>query len=230
MRRKHDGTPLPIEFQKARVIVAVPATDMCHTRFATSLCGLIAYSMKEAPGLGVSCVTYGTSILPWSRQLLVYRARKLGASHMLWLDSDMVFPSDTLIRFVRHQKDIVAANCMVRRAPFRCTAQVGGKELITSPESSGLEKADRLGLACALVSMEVFERVPEPWFELQWLPEEHLFRGEDYGFCLKVLEAGFEMYIDHDLSKQVEHLALFGLNPTHRTPETPAYVGDIEGD
>lgn len=225
-RVDYQGTPLPVEFQEARVVIATPMQSMCHAYYTVSVVGMITHAMKEAPGVGTSLITFGSSILPWSRQLLVGRAKKIGCTHMLWIDSDMKFPPDTLLRLVRHGKSIVAANCMVRRAPFRCTAQVGGEELITTDDSTGLEKVDRIGLGLALVEMKVFEAIPRPWFELEYIPDLDVFRGEDYGFCMKVQAAGFEMYVDHDLSKEVEHCTVMGLNPRHRTPDDPPFDGD----
>ena len=224
-RRKQNGA-VKTPFQDVRVAVATPMMDLCHSYYTTSLCNLIAYSMVEAPGMGVSFINYGTSILPFSRQLLVVKANEMECTHILWIDSDMKFPRDMLIRLLNQKKDIIGANCMSRRPPYRCTAQKEGKELITHEKSSGIERADRLGFGVLLTSMDVYRKTTMPWFEFQWVEHLSVFRGEDYSFCEKIKQAGFELWVDHDVSKEVEHIGTIGFSPLHRGTEEPR-VGDV---
>jgi hypothetical protein len=39
------------------------------------------------------------------------------------------------------------------------------------------------------------------------------FRGEDYAFFEKARRAGFDFWLDHDLSKEVRHMGSFGFSP-----------------
>ena len=53
---------------------------------------------------------------------------------------------------------------------------------------------DRCGMACALIRMEAFEKVKEPWFEWKTrIAKDHSAygeEGEDMNFCRKLKEAG----------------------------------------
>ena len=196
-----------------RVAIASPMMDMCHSAFTACLARLVAHTIIEAPGIKINFLQCSTSLVPVSRQLLVALANDQDFTHMLWIDSDMTFPDDLLLRMLSHGKDIVAANCIARRPPFRMTAQVAGQPVETTVESKGLQRVDRIGTGVVLTSLDVFRKMPLPWFSLEWIEEQKIFRGEDYVFSDKAKKAGFDLWVDHDVSKQIEHLGQFGLNP-----------------
>jgi hypothetical protein len=85
--------------------------------------------------------------------------------------------------------------------------------VVTTPDSTGLEKAWRTGFAVVMVKAEVFAAMDAPYFGLEFVPEKDQFRGEDYVFFDRARAAGFELYVDHDLSKQVNHMGGFAYNP-----------------
>lgn len=216
---------LPIRFEDKKIVIATPVQDLCHTMYCASVVQMVAHSMMTAPGLGVFYMPLATAVLPLSRQLLVMRARESGASHILFIDSDMEFPKDLMLRLARHDVPIVAANCVARRPPFMMTARSQTGEVITKPESSGLEKVDCAGFGVILIDLRVFETIPLPWFQFEWLgSEKAAFRGEDYGFCDKARAYGYEIYIDHDVSQQIGHIGTFAHYPKlrSRAPEVEA--------
>lgn len=203
--------PQAQEWFRPLVAIATPCQDLCHTVYTASLVRMAMRSLVA--GLQIQFLHFGTSILPFSRQVLAAKAMEIGATHVLWIDSDMGFPEDTALRLLAHRLPIVAANCMARRPPFAMTARIGDEEVFTTAESTGLQRVDRCGTGLVLVSTDVFKAIPLPWFYNAWLVEKSIPQGEDFFFCERAREAGFEIHIDHDLSKQVEHMSLFGLNP-----------------
>ena len=61
-----------------------------------------------------------------------------------------------------------------------------------------------------LISTRALRALAEPWFEMPYLPERQEFLGEDVYFCHKAIVAGFDIWIDHDLSKEVQHVGRYG--------------------
>jgi len=185
--------------------------------------------MEEPEGLkGITIQHVGASILPYGRYTLAKKALENNATHLLYIDSDMTFPKDTLVRLLRHDKDIVSINAMSRRPPHNLTAWLGpGQPVVTTPDSTGIEKAWRTGFAVVMVKAQVFETLNAPYFNYEFVPERDEFRGEDYFFFDAAQEAGFELYIDQDLSKQVNHMGGFAWNPLlkHAMVETEAGNG-----
>lgn len=206
---------LQLVTEQARVMIGTPAQDTCHASYVRSIVRCIAYSIANGQPVTHEIVQY--SILPLSRQLLAQLAIESGATHLLFVDSDMEFPHDLVVRLVQHHQPVVAINCMARRKPYNLTARdESGREIMTTPESSGIEKVARVGTGILLVHLDVFRAIPMPWFTYEWLPEKASYRGEDYCFCDRVREAGFEIYVDHDLSKEVSHVGSFQYNPLMR--------------
>lgn len=143
------------------------------------------------------------------RQIAVRIAQQVRASHILFIDSDMRFPEDTLDRLLQRSydiaeditRDVFAANYVQRTAPQWWTARKNGQWL-SSVGRTGCEQVDAIGFGCALIRMNVFDRIQRPWFDTPYDGENHI--GEDLSFCSKAL-SDWEIWIDHDLSQQVRH-------------------------
>ena len=199
-----------------RVAVLTPCDDTVKTEYAQSLVEMLLHTFTQpVPQLsGLQVMPFGSTILPFSRQMLAKYALDVNATHTLWIDSDMKFPKDMLLRFIRHDKPVVGINAMSRRAPYRNCAQVSPSEpMRTTRESVGLEKAYRMGFGIMWVATEVFRRMEPPYFDFQYMPDVQVWRGEDYVFFEKARGLGYEFLVDHDLSKEVFHVGSFGYNP-----------------
>ena len=208
-----------------RVAVLTPCGDMVHIEFAVSVQQMLIHTFAQRdPRISeIGVFNYGSSILPFSRHVLATAALEQGWTHTLWIDSDMMFPRDIIVQFLNRDKPIVGINAMSRRTPYRLTAQrAPGIPLGTWDDSTGLEKAHRIGFGVVWIATEVYERVPKPWFEFEFLPDMNCYRGEDYYFFEKAREAGYEILVDHDLSKQVQHMGTFGFHPGLVDSLTPA--------
>ncbi len=130
---------------------------------------------------------------------------------MLWLDSDMEFPKDTLHRLMGHGVDFVAANCVVKKVPCTPTAiKKDGDRLYTDPDSTGLERVDKVGLAVALTRVDLFDKISLPWFSFEWVEDVLDYSGEDIYLCKKLRkETDVHIMVDQDLSKEVRHTGAF---------------------
>jgi len=224
-KRKRNEDRLELRHEPKTVVIASPMMDMCHTAFCTSLVHLVARTMSDPDaqreGLNVTFLQYGTSILPLSRQFLAVRALECKATHILWIDSDMEFPADLLLRLARRDEPIVAANCMARRPPYHLTARdEANKQVPTTRDSTGIEKVARVGFGVVWMSTDVLRKIERPWFDLEYLPDMGIFRGEDFVFCEKARAAGFDLYIDHDVSKEITHVGNFGYSPLLKRPDS----------
>jgi hypothetical protein len=77
----------------------------------------------------------------------------------------------------------------------------------TEQDSSGLEEVEAMGFGCICVHREVFEAMPPPWFHIPWNEQTMKYDcGEDVYFCRKAKENGFQVMLDHDLTKEVAHI------------------------
>ena len=201
---------------KRTVLILTPCDDSVKTPFHVSLVNMLLYTITNPPKNfgGVQVQAFGSSILPASREKLARFAIDRGATHTLWIDSDMAFPPDMLVRFLAHPEPIVGINASSRRPTFRNTAQVTrGVELETTDESTGTVEVYRMGFGVVWIRTDVFKEMEPPRFDLVYLPDDGDWRGEDYVFFEKARARGYKFYVDQDVSKRVQHYGAFGYSP-----------------
>jgi len=77
--------------------------------------------------------------------------------------------------------------------------------LQTLAETTGLEPVEAIGFGVVLITREVFEATQFPWFEHSYDHGNKRAIGEDTHFCWLAQQAGYPVFVDHDLSKDVRH-------------------------
>lgn len=193
------------------VAVCIPSRDQVHATFAQCLALMAAqWSVAHVPNGGRLLMrqSQGTLIAN-QRQDLVTGALRDGATHILFLDTDMRFPKDTLDRLLAHGKPIVACNYATRRAPVKTVAFANDHNwdcIYTEPDSTGLAPVAAVGMGVMLIDVEVFRRLALPYFAIGYSRQSDSFVGEDIYFCRLARQAGYDVLIDHDLSKEVAHI------------------------
>lgn len=201
------------------VSICVPTHDIVPVKFALSLAEMSMTTGASLVADGIIDVTlshYIGTYIAKARNELALNALKRDATHILWLDSDMTFPADLLIRLMNHNLPIVGVNYAKRRIPTEFVAMKtvafnleGGERSIRCPtleDSTGLEEVEGMGFGCVLMQTEVFWNLEPPFFDQYYDRENKRWVGEDIHFAKLVKDAGFKMHIDHDLSKQVGHM------------------------
>jgi hypothetical protein len=179
------------------VAIAVPSGDMVHADFAMRLATLCLN-----PGARACIINAKSSLVMIGRNQCVEAARLVKATHLLFLDSDIVFPVDTLTRLLAHGKDIVGGLYVQRTPPHHSLGMTyeGKHELVTE----GLKRMKIMPTGCLLLRLALFDKLTKPWFNTQSVGEKIM--GEDYYFCERASAAGFEIWCDGDLSRELAHL------------------------
>jgi len=181
-----------------KVVIAIPEkTDYVHRLFTYRLCQMIKpwnFTIVDCPRV----------LIHDARNLLVREAKRINAHYILFLDDDMILPTDLFIRLFDHQAPVVSALAFKRRPPyepciyhweFNKNNGILGVRPAYELVKKGLKKVDATGFGAILIDMEVFDKIKEPWFELRDY-------GEDIDFCLKCYDAGIPIYCDTDLIVQ----------------------------
>jgi hypothetical protein len=184
---------------------------MVHTSFAYDLAMMMSHWTYKNASNNDNIMLYtsqGTLIVN-QRQDLVTQALKDGCTHILFLDSDMRIPKDTLCRLLAHDNPIVAGSYATRRLPCKTVAFQNDQNwdcVYTTPDKTGLESVASVGMGCMLVNLSIFDKMTLPWFMIGYSPAANQFTGEDIFFCRKARASGFEVLIDHDLSRELGHI------------------------
>lgn len=214
IQKPHEPAPPPV-----RVAIAMPCQDMMHSDTAYDLAKMVGFFAVTAVASGqaeLRIFQLKSTILPAARTDLAIDAVNAGCTHVLFIDSDMRFPKETIHRLLEHGKAIVGTNAVTRRLPPVPTsyASVGPTDaenvrVYTTEASTGLEKVATTGTGVILIDTRVFQKIAPPWFHTPWNPEKLTFGGEDAFFCMAAAKAGIDVWIDHDLSKEIGHIGTF---------------------
>lgn len=138
-----------------------------------------------------------------NRNKIVEEALKSKATHLMFIDSDMIFPEDGIFRLLEQNKDIIGANYNVRLDPTSAVLSgpttkmlVGGipMSMISKDFPTELFKCYAVATGFMMIKMSVFKKLKEPYFEAYQKDGKH--HTEDVDFCRKANEAGFEVYCD----------------------------------
>lgn len=140
-----------------------------------------------------------------------------GFQWVMFLDDDVIPPSDVFARLVRHDRDIVSGLYYRRQEPIcpvamKIDAQ-GQAQWVTSwnpPEC--LLEIDLVGAGCLLIHRRALEGMPRPWFEWEIgkaepaTPRGRGAMSEDFAFCANARRAGFAIHLDTSI--RCEHVGL----------------------
>ena len=189
-----------------RVCVLVPSGGHWEAGFGYDLCKAMAWTASA--GVSLNLFNVQGSILPSNRDQLVTAGKESGATHFMWFDDDMRFPKDTILRLLEHDKEIVCANYRMRNKSNKFTAYAQGVGYIpTTPDSEGLEKVTSVGFGVLMCKASAFEKIDRPYFIIGFNEKTGDYVIDDGFCCIKWHEAGIELFVDHDLSKEVKHIA-----------------------
>ena len=192
-----------------KLAVCIPARDQMHA--ATSFC---LYNLAQ--DLTASDVKHNLFISPGTlivnqRHELVKSAMEWGATHILFIDSDITFNSDHVFQLVNHDLPIVGAAYSKRVTPIIPTAWYSLDDwdswIRVDEHTDQLIEVAAMGLGFCLIKTEVFKKINMPWFELGFRLGQ--YTGEDIEFFRKAGDAGVPIFLDLDITKELGHLGTF---------------------
>lgn len=184
-----------------RVAIAMPTGDMVHADTAMCLARLVAYTC--AGNIQVAIINPKSSLIQKGRCDAIEMALKIDASKILFIDSDMVFPHNTLVQLIKARKDIVGCACPRRKEPIVSTARHKDGSLVEL-DKMGVVEVEKIGTGILLIDLFLFRGLKKPYFNVEWDGKD--FIGEDFSFCEKAKKAGNKIYADLDLSGLIGHI------------------------
>lgn len=181
------------------VVIAVPVRgDYVHRKHHASMVML-------QKSIGFQYVDCARFIIDEARNKLVEYALEQNATHVLFIDDDMIFPPEAAIQLLNHDVDIVTGLAFRRKAPYHpCIFRTDGKDIYAIESiNKGLVPIDCCGSAFILIKTEVFKRMPKPWYVYAdksfGIYADQGGLGEDMSFTLKAKNLGFDVMCDTDL-------------------------------
>ena len=223
------------ELSDYRVMIAIPCLNTVNTAFFNSV--------MHMQNNGNTCLTIESNSLIYdARNNLTVKAMDAKADYILWIDSDMVFEPDLLVRLLEdaleNDADFVTALCFKRVFPTAPTIGktlywnqdkmgrvVSGAELYSDYPKDQLFEIACSGLACTLIKVSA---IAEAAGACQMSPFQPLpGLSEDYSLCFRLKQIGKKMYCDSRI--KVGHIGTLIFNEDTWL-EQEAKKGDEQND
>ena len=185
-----------------KTLIAVPSHDYVHAEFTKSLMNL------EMPAdTGFTMIT--NTLIYTARTLIMDNAVEMDFDNVLWIDSDMTFKPDALMKLAGDMEqglDMVCGIYFTRKFPMFPGIQselhwrikedgwvdTGAKCYMDYPKDS-LFEVQGCGFGFVMTSVDLLKRMKEkygsPFYPLMGM-------GEDTAFCWRVREAGGKIWCD----------------------------------
>lgn len=196
--------------KQTKLSILVPTRDMVHSQFSYCLSQLT----KTLAELNIDQYLFfdSSTILLNQREKLIERALSVESDYVLWLDSDMMFPSTIALRLLQHDKDIVACNYMKRTKPQKTVAYTNIKDWnswVPLEPKKDLVKVEGVGMGCMLMKTNIFKSLQKPYFEFTYDGTTKDWHGEDFMLLTKLRMKGYEVFIDTVSSMEIKHIGLY---------------------
>jgi hypothetical protein len=188
--------------QSTDVAIVVPHTGSVSVWWAIRL------SELQLPQSTI--VAKSTGALDLARQKTVEEALQVDPDWFLFLDSDVIPPADIFPRLRNRGVDVISGLYYMDHPeaihPAMWQLDENNSPAITGFDKEGMVNVDAIGLGCLLVNRDVIDDIDPPWFRWTQGYEEHPWDlrqegenpgiSEDFDFCYKIKQAGYEIYVD----------------------------------
>jgi hypothetical protein len=135
---------------------------------------------------------------------------KVPYTHLMWIDSDVIFKPEQLQQLLDYDRDIVSGIYMMGNGIHFATVEDWSEDYFKTHGSfefwtekhiegrKGLTEVDYTGLGFMLVKHGVFEAIKYPWFRPIFydIGKAHDFCSEDVAFCKLARQAGYKIFVD----------------------------------
>ena len=188
-----------------KTMIAIPCMDTVQTEFAQSLMRMKL--VGEVQHAFLAC-----SLIYKSRNDLADMAMQSGADYVLWLDSDVVFPSTLMVDLMEDMegRDIVTGIYHMRRPPFKpviwkkcrmglVPAENESEDWDDYPKD-GIFEIEGCGFGCVMMRTSILQPIVDRFHDL-FAPLPGY--GEDLSFCIRAKACGFKIHADPNL--QIGH-------------------------
>ena len=186
-----------------KLLIGIPSYDYIHAEFVKCLNALILHLARNNVNFDVF-INNGT-LVHVARDKIACKAINEGFTHVLWLDSDMIFYPEVFDDLMDTRKDFVCGIFFARRKPhssclFKQIDDISHIERIDD-FPLGVFEIEACGFGCVLTATEVLKHV-QTTYQTCFTPMASW--GEDLAFCKRARGLGHRIFADSHV--QIGHI------------------------
>lgn len=196
----------------SKIFIAVPTADIARQAHFYDY-----FNMLEVPLGTIKAFAHGQSPAR-NRNVMIQQALAYNCTHILFIDDDTCPPPDIISKLLAHNKSIVTGLYLMRSFPHQPIifekTYANGECLhrFLQDDEEGLIEVSSCGLGAALIKIEVFKELEQPWIRLGEVESDHWC--DDIGFFKRAKDAGYRIFCD--LSVKVGHMQQVTLWPVYK--------------
>jgi hypothetical protein len=183
--------------ESKNVVIALTSTGHVSSNVAAGLA--FTFGTLLVSGIPTSIMVSDMMDVASARRMLVETALNKGdATHIMWLDSDILVEPEGVLRLIRSDKRVIGG--LYRRRSFPCDPLVfdlTDKGFVQKRDfnPTGVNQVGGMGQGCLLVDLSVYREMSEHFGDDHW----YVFGpdlGEDFWFFKRLAEMGIPVYLD----------------------------------
>lgn len=205
---------------KREVSIAIPIAQVVEPRVLQSMLALVNYSAQHGITINHIGITERT-LIDDARNTLAETFLKSSTEWIFWMDSDMTFPPDTLVKLfdvaekkntkmvtgVYYQRKGMHYPVLFSRGDTCESGEITGigspkaknnkyvaSFCIPHPDKKEPFEVHAAGFGCTLIHREVFETADRPWFKM--VPNTC---SEDFYFFVNAQDFGYKLWAVPDI-------------------------------
>jgi hypothetical protein len=194
--------------EDVRLVVGIPNSGLLKVDMVRGLLSLIGEVNRAFP---INFIFHGGCYVHKNRETILKQALTYNFTHLMFIDTDMVFPAGAVLKLLEQRKPIIGANYNERRLPLKSTVKIADKKgnLIAMSEADFPKESFQcyaVATGFMMIDLAVVNTIPKPWFFFDTKDGEFNM-GEDIWFCRQAQKAGVEVWCDPTIT--VGHIGEF---------------------
>lgn len=213
--------PLPTIVKKMKkILIAIPTNRNIEAQTFKSI-----YDLVIPEGYEVTFQYFWGYQVDQVRNLIAHWTTQYGFDYLFAVDSDIAFASDTLVKMLSQDKDMISG-IYIQRIPSTHTIEImrknpsGGVSHVNWADikGRGVVPIDGCGFGCVLIKAEVFAAIQYPHFLYHSAIDHANTVSEDVHFCNQARNKGFTLWADTSIL--CEHIGSWTFKVDTNIPAT----------
>lgn len=186
----------------SKVVIGIPANG--EMKVMTACCLVMATNLLRVVGHDIELGYSPGPYTHWNREHLVQGAIEANGDYLMFIDTDVTFPPESIAQLVHHNVDIVGGMYNLKQPEPMSTIKLWNDDRTAFAAANGevipteLFQVAALPTGFMLIRLSCLEKMEFPYFPCEF------GMGEDVAFCVNAQKAGIDVWCDPTI--EIKHI------------------------